>query len=74
MDIQRQERETRNSLEREQSTGFDQIELLEVEDYLSQIPEIISRNLGKTYRLPEDRWQLRQTNGFRLYRKGKLTF
>ena len=48
----------------------DQIELADVESYLHVIPEILSRNLRKTYLLPEEKWQLQQTNGFKQFKRG----
>ena len=65
-----EEEDIRRSLLGEELIDFKQIELLELEWYLKSIPDIISRNLRKTYLLPDQLWQLQQTNGYRLFRKG----
>jgi len=40
----------------------------EIDAYLKSVPVMIRNNLAKTYKLPEESWQLRQTNGFRIWK------
>ena len=57
--------------EREENDAFIGIELAEIETYLSLLPTMISQNLRRTYKLPEDIYQFQQTNGFLLFKKGR---
>lgn len=47
-------------------------DLVLAENYLMKIPQIIANNLRKTYLLPDQLWQLQQTNGYISFMKGQF--
>ena len=60
----------RNQQSATEDQFFNEIELLEIEHYLKIIPNYLSKNLTLNYELPNQKWQLQQTNGFKLFKKG----
>jgi hypothetical protein len=68
------EQRCREELMEAEESAFISCELEEIEVYLKSIPSIIGENLRKTYLMPEDKWQIQQTNGFRLFKSGRFPF
>jgi len=47
-------------------------DLQRAQQYLESIPSIIGNNLKQTYPLPEEIWQLQQTNGYKKFISGQF--
>ena len=50
---------------------LESVSLMKIEAYLASLPAMISNNLRATYILPNDAWQLQQTNGYIKWWEGK---
>lgn len=60
----------RKSIIQEEQLEYDQILLEECQVYIGGLIPRIANNLRKTYLLPDELWQLQQTNGFKKFKKG----